>query len=825
MNPLSTPVQRWRQVSPGEIVVELSTHTLVNKAANQLSIIAVTDAIIRVRHTVEAEFASRESLIVLPTETKGRLQVLEEENSLVLSTSEIRLEINRDTGAFTWFDKDGNLLTREPAEGGKTLEEITVNRTEWGTDTKFASEKTEDGEKTRASGGKQVFDRMAYSAKLRFEFSEDEAIFGLGQHEEGVLNYRGGTQHLYQHNLKVAMPVLVSSRGYGCLLDSTSLCIFRDNQYGSYLWTEVVPELDYYFILGPDFDRIVAGIRHLTGAPPLFPRWTYGYIQSKERYKSQQELLEVVGEYRRRELPLDCIVQDWCTWPEGQWGFKTFDAERFPDPRQLCEDLHAANTRLMVSLWPNMRGDANPDLEELREAGELLGDQSTLNVFSPCARDIYWRQAEQAYLQHGVDAWWSDATEPFKGDWQGTVKYEPEIRLQLNTAETKKFIDPGLLNAYSLEQSKCIYEGQRKTTDAKRVVNLNRSAYPGQQRYGTITWSGDIDANWKRLRNQIADGLNFTVTGNPRWTFDIGGFFVKPAPRWFRQSRYPDGCGDLGYRELYTRWFQFGAFLPMFRSHGMDAPREVWRFGEPGTQFYDTLVKFLHLRYRLLPYIYATAAREANEHYTLFRMLAFDFRSDPKALQVTDQFMFGPAFMVCPVTEPMYYESGSRPLEGVAKTREVYLPAGCDWVDFWTGERYEGGQTITADAPLETLPVYVRAGSIVPFGPAVQFADADPHGDWTLAVYPGADASFNVYEDEGDNYNYEKGAFAAFDLNWNDKEATLKVSERRGAFAGICPHRKLHLLRITPGAGYTGAESVPVVTIDYDGTETSRQLD
>jgi alpha-D-xyloside xylohydrolase len=605
----TTRINSW-QATPGSVLITTHRITDGEPVAGLLEISAVQNHILRVRFTERSAFRNPESLMVMAGEAAGALRVEDGPDALLLATADVQLEIDKNSTAFSWRDANGNPLVREPANPGRRLHEIPVFRTVWDDQAEVATEKTVDGEKVRAAGGKTVQDRLAYSAKVSFEFADGEAIYGLGQHEEGVLNYRGHYQYLYQQNMKVAMPAFVSSRGYGCLFDTTALSIFRDDQQGTYFWTEVVEELDFYFLYGPEFDRIVGGIRDLTGHLPMLPKWAYGYCQSKERYVTQDELLAIAAEYRRRRLPLDCIVQDWCTWPDGQWGYKTFDPSRFPDPGKLMEELHAVNVRLMVSIWPNLTGEQNRDLAEFREAGELLGNQATYNAFLPAARERYWRQANHGYFQHGIDAWWCDCTEPFEADWNGEVKLEPEQRLAANTGESRKYLDPSRINAYSLLHARGIYEGQRRQTDRKRVANLTRSACPGQQRYATVTWSGDVEATWSRLRRQIADGLNFAVTGNPRWTFDIGAFFVKPGKEWFRAGEYPEGCDDLGYRELYTRWFQLGAFLPMFRSHGTDTPREIWRFGEPGTRFYDTLRAFSELRYRLLPYVYSVAARE-----------------------------------------------------------------------------------------------------------------------------------------------------------------------------------------------------------------------
>jgi len=521
----------------------------------------------------------------------------------------------------------------------------------------------------------------------------------------------------------------------------------------------------------------------------MLPKWAFGYVQSKERYVSQQELIDTVKAYRDRGLPLDCIVLDWRSWAGDLWGQKTLDPERFPDPDGMMKTLHSLNARLMISIWPIMNAGGD-NHREMSERGFLLGNQATYDAFQEEARQLYWKQAYEGLFSHGIDAWWCDCTEPFEADWHGAVKPEPEQRMLINTAEAKRFLDPEYINAYSLLHSKGIYEGQRAVTNAKRVVNLTRSAYAGQHRYGTITWSGDISANWDTLRKQIADGLNFCMTGSPYWTLDIGAFFVQNKPDlWFWSGDYNKGVEDLGYRELYVRWFQLGAFLPMFRSHGTDTPREIWRFGKPGEPMYDTLVKYLKLRYKLMPYIYSLAGAVTHRSYTMFRALAFDFRQDANTHHIADQFMFGPAFMVAPVTEAMYYGQDSRELTDSPKTREVYLPGGT-WYDYWTDERIEGNKTIHAKADLETLPLFVRGGSIVPTGPDIQYADEKPSDMIHLKIYPGANGSFTLYEDEGDTYNYENGHYSTININWNHAKRTLSLGNRKGSFIGMLQQRQ-----------------------------------
>lgn len=759
-----------------------------------MKIEVISSNIIHVLYTKRDNFSDKNSMMIKNiTKMDTSFEIEELEEYIILSTEELKLIINRETYAFIWQEKNGNVLLKEPEKGGKFLEEIPIEIAVFDENSQVKTVSTADGLKGwRLPSGKKI-DRQAYSSRLEFEFSEDETIYGLGQHEDGIFNYRGKQQYLYQSNMKIAVPMIVSTAGYGILWDTYSLASFHDDQDGSYFWTEVDDEMDFYFMYGPEFDQIISSYRYLTGKSTLFPKWSYGYIQSRERYKSQDELIDVVREHRERKVPIDCIVQDWKYWPEGDWGQKSFDSSRYLDPAKMVDEIHKMNVKLMVSIWPIMKNGC-PDHLELKEAGGLLPDEMNYNPFSKIGREIYWKQAVEGIFKYGIDAWWCDSSEPYAADWKGEVKPEPWKRIGIITDEFKKYIDPEYINSYTLRHAQTIYEGQRKVSK-KRVLNLTRSHYPGQQRYSTISWSGDITATWETLRRQIADGLNFCVTGSPKWTFDIGAFFVKNKEDfWFWQGDYPGGCKDMGYRELYLRWFQMGTFLPMMRSHGTDTPREIWQFGKKGEKIYDTLVKFINLRYRLLPYIYSLAGWETHKDYTMLRCLAFDFRKDKNVYNIDNQFMFGPAIMVCPVTEPMYYEAGSKVLEGVKKSRQVYLPEGWHWYDFWTGERYEGGQTINVETPLEKIPLFVKSGSIIPIGPEIQYTGEKPDVPWILMVYPGDNGEFDIYEDEGDGYGYEKGEYSWIKVKWDDSLNRITFSKRKGEFPGLVKERTFEII-------------------------------
>jgi alpha-D-xyloside xylohydrolase len=792
-------------VEPGRLLIRLEHGLLALEPRSPRTI--------RIRYTLEPQLSGKPSLMVLPlAEDPPRVpfEVRETATELVLTTGLLSVEIDLASGRLTYRDAGGVLLTREPAGAGRTLERIDVLRSVFDDAIVVENHDNVDGVRIAALGVRQVVDRVAYHTKLEFEWQHGEALYGLGSHEEGMFNLRGQHQYLYQENLKVSVPVLLSTRGYGVFMDCTSLVTFHDDAFGSYLWGDVDEELDYYVMVGPEFDQIIAELRTLTGRAPMLPRWAFGYIQSKERYENQGELVDIAREYRRRQLPLDCVVLDWKSWTGDLWGQKSLDPDRFPDPGRLTRELHALGVRLMVSIWPIMR-EGGDDWRELEARGQLLGNRATYNAFDPAARQTFWQQAERGLFTHGVDAWWSDCTEPFEADWSGEVKPEPEERMRINTEEAKRYLDPELINAYALAHAEGIYAGQRAAGDEKRVVNMTRSALAGQQRFGNVSWSGDVTATWETLRRQIADALNFSVTGLPYWTTDIGGFFAGRRPNlWFWAGDFDEGVADAGYRELYLRWFQFAAWLPIFRAHGTDTPREVWRFGDPGEPVYDALADALRLRYLLLPYVYSLGAWTTHRNYTLLRGLPFDFRSDPRTYEVADEFMFGPAFLVCPVTLPMFHGPGSRSIDDQPRTRPVYLPAGNQWFNFWTDELLDGGQTLEADAPLKQIPLFVRAGSIIPMGPARQHADEAPDARLELHIYPGRDTSFSLYEDEGDSYRYESGAFAMIEFSWHEAERRLTIGQRVGEYPGMSAEREIvAILHAERGAAAESGRVMP----------------
>ncbi|MBE2212664.1 MAG: DUF4968 domain-containing protein [Opitutaceae bacterium] len=793
------------------------THVVFTSGKRRLRISFPAPAIARITCTEDKPFLERPSLIVVPQPPPAPFTLHGDAGAVSISTGQLTLVVDRATGAIRYLDPDGRTLLAEPARGGTWLTPKKVFRNVFRAGAGTATGQSIDGARASAEVAERVFDRDAFEAKVEFEFAPDEALYGLGSHEEGYGNLRGRSRELYQQNMKAVVPCLVSTRGYALLFDCHSLMTFHDDALGSYWWADVVDELDFYVVRGATFDEVTRGLHQLTGRAPLPPKWFFGYAQSKERYVNAAELLDVVREHRRRAIPLDLVVLDWKSWPDGAgWGQKSLDPVRFPDPSALTRELHALGARLMVSIWPIMTGGC-PDQQELLARGLMLGNQSTYDAFRAEARAVYWEQARRGLLAHGVDAWWCDCTEPFEADWQGAVKPEPHARLALNTEASKRYLDPGYINSYSLLHSQGIYEGQRAAAPDKRVVNLTRSSYAGQHRYGTTTWNGDVCATWETLRRSIPEGVNFCVTGEPYWTVDIGGFFINhDRSFWFWRGDYaegcrgltdmnalePDprdtGCRDLGFHELYVRWLQYATFLPMMRSHGTDAAREAWRFGEPGNLFYDAIVAAIRLRTRLVPYLYSLAAAVTFRGEMMLRAPALEFPRDTALHAVDDQFLLGPALLVCPVTQPMHYERGSRPLEGVAKTREVRLPDGVGWYDFWTERMHEGVRALAAEAPLERMPLFVRAGSILPLTEVAPHVDARSAAPWEIRVYRGADGAFILYEDAGDGYGYERGERAFVRLAWDEARGELTISARDGDFPGLVRARDCTLVFISP---------------------------
>ena len=643
----------------------------------------------------------------------------------------LRLLIDKAEGSVQFLDERGNVLFREREKRPCEMEEKPVYLNRFDPDASIAFVETADGGRAEAESGVPYEARRAYACRLGFVFSEGEGLYGLGSHEEGYGNLRGKARLLYQHNMKAVVPVLVSTRGYGLLFDLGCMMAFHDDAEGSYLWADCADEMDYYFMAG-GYESVCAQYRALTGPAPLPPRYAFGYVQSKERYQTGEELLSVVKEYRRRGVPLDVIVLDWMSWPDGQWGDKRFDRARFPDPRALTDELHALGAKMMISIWPSMHGDENENRKEMLQSKGMLGNRAIYNAFDPGARATYWRQANDGLFRYGVDAWWCDCSEPFESDWHGPLRPEMWERALLNTREAKKYLDPGQISLYSLRHAQGIYEGQREATGEKRVLNLTRSSWAGQHRFATFTWSGDISATWETLRRQVPEGLNFMATGENYWTLDAGAFFVGTDERsWFIAGDFDGGVRDPGYRELFVRWIQLSAFLPMMRAHGTGTPREIWQFGEKGEIWYDAVEKMIRLRSRMVPYLYSLAAAYSRFGTPMVRVPALAFPADSRLTEVENQMMLGPFLLIKPVTRPMAFLPKGKPAEKDDDTVSVYLPAGADWYDGNTEKKYAGGQSVTVRAPVDTVPLFIRAGSVIPLGPVRQYVDENPDAPLT----------------------------------------------------------------------------------------------
>jgi alpha-D-xyloside xylohydrolase len=679
-------------------------------------------------------------------------------DDVVISTTALTITVKLSNGAITFATKGGSKLF---GDDGRTLTPVEVN-----------------GEKTYHA---EMFSNL---------WGSEEAFYGLGQHQAGVWNYRGEAVDLSQDNTNISIPVFLSSRGYGIFWNNSSRSRFNNRFLNSlYLSSEVADSIDYYFLYGPEFDSIIGAYRELTGAVPLFAKWVYGFWQCKNRYQTQQELLAVAAKYRELHIPADGIVQDWFWWKT--MGEPEWDASRYPAPAAMLEELHRQHFGFMISVWPYFR-PGSQTYDEMNRRGFLIAKtkvagfhpagQALYDAFSTDARKLYWKLMDDALFGIGVDAWWLDTTEP------ETEGRETNI---LVTSQTAAGSGARYANLFPLLTTTAVHDGQRASNEEKRVFILSRSAFAGSQRNGVAVWSGDINSDWVFFRKQIPAGLNYSLSGLPYWTTDIGGF-IGGNP------------GDPAYRELFLRWFQFGVFNPILRVHGTRTTNEneLWSYG-PDAQ--KILVAFDTLRYRLLPYIYSLAWETTHAGYTPMRALAMDFRTDARAANIGDQFMFGPAFLVSPVLEPE------------ASMRHLYLPVG-RWYDFWSGSSLQGGRAVDVAAPLQQIPLHVRAGSIVPLGPAMEYATEKPEDPIELRVFTGADATFTLYEDENDGYAYERGLYSTIPIRWSEGERKLTIGTRSGHFPRMLETRIFRVVFVSENHG-TGIAPLdpPDRTIRYTG--------
>ena len=687
----------------------------------------------------------------------------EDPNHLViLSTQQLRVTVERDSSAVVFQDAQGRVLVRESASPApREVAPVTVDR------------------------------EHAFRVSAYFDLAQDEGLYGMGQHQTGLLNQRGIDLLLTQDNTNITIPFLISSRGYGLLWNNASLGKYENHyQPKLALRADVADGVDYYFVYGPQFDRIVAGYRTLTGTAPMLPLWAYGFWQSRYQYRTQQEMLEVAAKYRELKVPLDNLVLDF-DWMQ-RMGSNQFTSG-FPNPATMFSQLRDTHVHTMISVWPFYTPpSANFDAMSSRDYFVTDGRTQVpsyypgsrlLDAFNPDARKMFWQQIKTGLYDKDVAAWWLDSSEPldFYGEEQGPMLEGARIALGSGT----RYAD-----SYPFFETQAVYEGQRATTD-NRVFILTRSGFLGQQSHAATSWSGDIAPTFDSLRRQVPAGLNYSMSGLPYWTTDIGGFLGGDP-------------SDPAYQELYVRWFEYGTFCPIFRTHGARQANELWSYGPKAQKI---LTVYDNLRYRLLPYTYSLAWKTTSEGYTPMRALVVDFVADRNAVEIPDQFMYGPALLISPV------------LKSGATSRSVYLPDGSTWYDFWTGTNVKGGESTTSSAPLETIPIYIRAGSIIPMGPELQYTDEKPEDPIELRIYPGADGSFQLFEDDGLTYAYEKGQYATVVIHWHDATRTITLEDRKGSFPGMLKERTFQLVLV--GRNH-GVGEVPTAAPDrivrYDGS-------
>ena len=757
------------------ILFTLSLISSFGSWATDVKVDFITSGIVSVQWAADGALKGNNTGVCIWQEnsslTESKVTEHRENGFRILVSEALTVRINEHSGEIEFIDtKSGKTLLKEEK---RTAERVVQERIVY--DEKTAHmEETANGKVTV----KEIIRRDTIGSSTRFCSSfacnGTKALYGLGAHMEDYMNLLGKTLWLTQHNLKATVPVLISPQGYGLLFDAGCAMKYSSHQHTFSMQMEAAQQLDYYFILGKRMEEVVKGYHLLTGKVQLLPKYAFGYIQSKERYVSSEDLISTLREYRRRHVPIDMIVQDWNYWPEG-WGYMKMNPKYYPDPKALADSIHAMNAKLMVSIWPNPQ--YCPQERDFREKGYML-EHSVYDVFNTEARKHYWKYAYEEFFSKGFDAWWCDSSEPLDGDWNkipepiGGKAYgwdDHERRWHLNKDILSDALGAERSSLYSLYHSKGLYENQRLTGTGKRVLNLTRSSFAGQQRYATVVWNGDTHASWQSFRQQIPAGLNYMATGNPYWTVDVGSFFTRnDGRRWFYTGEFQKGVEDEEYREYYTRMFQWATFLPMLRSHGSDTPREIWRFGEPGTDYYDAILKMIRLRYELLPYIYSMAAHQTLYSYSMARMLAFDYPDDEEVYDIKDEFLFGD-ILVCPVTRP----------RSETTIRRVYLPKGNQWVDFWSNKSYDGGQWLSLETDIHTLPLFVKAGTIIPTGEVVEYSAAQAEKQITIDVFPGADALFTLYEDSGDGYDYEKGDYRETVLTWNDRKKELLVNGKK----------------------------------------------
>lgn len=726
--------------------------------------------IVRVYKTPEEHPYEKESLVVIKSSEQVSVRFGEKGKNILLASSELQVEVNPSTGGIYFYDKDGRELLKDKDYG-----------------TSF---------ETCNDAGKS-----SYRVRGSFLLDKEEPIYGVGQIMDGKFNRRSSRHRMQNENMRTFSPYFMSpTKGYAVYWDNYSISEFVDTPQ-DLSFESLGHCADYYFMYGETSDRIIAQVRDLTGKAPMLPLWAYGFFQSKERYHTQEEHLGILKKYRELQIPIDCVIQDWRYWPEynrtdSAWNSQSFDPERYPDPVKWTDEIHKLNAKLMIVTWPGF-GPKTEQRKELDSKNMIINFDTwppqsgarPYDVYNPEARDIYWR-----YLDKGIfsyihnDGWWLDSTEP---DHINRKDADYELPTYLGSYRSVK-------NAYSLMHNTGIATHQKEQNKDKRVVILTRSGFVGQQRLGSNTWSGDVGSTWQMLERQIPAALNFTLMGIPNWNSDIGGFF---AGHWNKGG----GAKNPEFQELYVRWMQFGTFCPMMRSHGTEVPREIWNFGKRGDWCFDAQEKMIRLRYRLLPYIYSTYYDVSHNDGTFMRPLLMDFKDDKQVYEIGGEYLFGRSLLVAPVTKPKVSEW------------QVYLPDNTIWWNFWTNEKVNGGKNITCSVPKDILPLYVKAGSILPFGPDVQYATEKKWDNLEVRIYPGADGTFTLYEDEYDNYNYEKGICSIIKFDWDDANRRLTIANREGKFPGMLKNRQFRIILVDEKSGVGDKPMTGGKTVKYTG--------
>src|SRR5574344_739640 len=924
--------------------ISIQVQHAVDTGAKMLRLTVVGDNVIRVEASPENVIPVTSSLIVVQQNTTPQCRVMEDNSTVTVKAKRVSAVVDKRTGNIRFLDAQGHQLLKE-AEAGKTFKPISV-----------------DGTK-------------GYSWHALFDSPDDEAFYGLGQHQANEYNYKGKNEELFQYNTKVSVPFIMSNKNYGILWDSYSLCRFGNPDdylqlnraftlydkngnkggltgtytpvigqnvvrtedslyfensavignlpknirldganvtYEGYLeapqsyvyrfilyyagyvqvyingklvvperwrtawnpnawkftcqlekgaktpiriewkpdggtsyiglrsavpqsdeeqnrlsvWSEMTPDMDYYFIAGKNMDNVISGYRTLTGKAPIMPKWVMGFWQSREKYKTQYEVVNTLKEFRKRNIPIDNIVQDWDYWPADAWGSHIFSADRYPNPQAMLDSVHAMHGRFMISVWPKFY-ITTKNYKELDSHGwmyhQAVKDSikdwvfpgyvgSFYDAYADGARKMFWRQMDEnlySKFNKGIDAWWMDASEPNVRDCT-PIEYRKALCGPTALGPSDEYF-----NAYALENAKAIYEGQREVNPDTRVFLLTRSGFAGLQRYSTATWSGDIGTRWEDMRAQMSAGLNYSMSGIPFWSMDIGGFSVEK--RYEAAQRNYEKSGEENedlkeWRELNARWHQFGAFVPMYRTHGQYPLREIWNLAPENHPCYKSILYYSKLRYSLMPYLYSIDAWTNLKDDTIMRGLGMDFEKDSQVNNIWDQWMFGPSVMVCPVG---YYK---------VRSRDVYFPNSCGWYDFYTGKYISGGQRMTVDAPYERIPLFVREGAIIPFGPDIQYSDEKKPELINLYVYEGKDASFTLYEDEGTNYNYEKGKYSTIEITYNEKNHLLTIGDRVGSFNGMLNNRRFNIITVSKNKAQGFDLSVKGSIINYNGKKITATI-